>query len=207
MSLDPTADIDIVRLRAAVRGRLRPESAAHCERTAATARALAMGHGVDPDMAEMAGLLHDWSRDETDAELLRYADEHDLAVLPVEREHPYLLHARVGAAQLLEAFPGIPAEVVDAVSAHTVGAAPMTDLDKVVFIADMVEPNRVFPGVDAIREAAERDPLGEAFREGYANSVANVLEKGRVLHPTSRLVAADIERETGRPIHLGAPPR
>jgi predicted HD superfamily hydrolase involved in NAD metabolism len=207
VSLGPTAEIRIAGARDAVRGRLGPRSAAHCERTAATARALAIRHGVDPDTAEIAGMLHDWSRDESGPELLRYADGHGLGVLPIERDHAYLLHARVGADQVREAFPDLPREVFHSVSAHTVGAVPMSDLDKVVFLADMLEPNRDFPGVDRIRELAYGGSLDEAFREAYSDSVAHVVEQGRVVHPISRLVAAEIERETGRPMRLAVAPR
>ncbi len=180
-----------------MREHLSARSAAHCERTAATARELAVRYGVDADAAELAGLLHDWSRDETTDDLLAFAERTGLAVLPEEREHPYLLHARVAADQLRQAFPGISLPVLSAVAAHTVGAVPMTPLDEIVYIADAIEPARDYPGVEGLRASANTGPLDSAFAGAYRLSVAFVREKGAPLHPMTARVAAGIERTTG----------
>jgi predicted HD superfamily hydrolase involved in NAD metabolism len=198
VSLEPSAEISLERARGAVRARLRANTAAHCERTAATARELAARFGVDEHAAELAGLLHDWSREEPDAALLAYADSHVLSVLDEERAHPYLLHARVAAEQLREDFGGIGLDVLSAVAAHTVGVVPMSPLDKVVYIADAIEPERTYPGVERLREMAASRPLDVVFADAYARSVAFVLEKGAPLHPMTALVAAQVQRETGR---------
>lgn len=195
--MSPVSDV-LEAGRALLRARLSEESYAHCERVAAAARELAVRHGVDPDDAELAGLLHDHSRDESDGELLEAADSMGMTILDVEREHPYLLHARVGASRLRAALPGLPEHVLEAVESHTVGAVPMSDLGKVVFLADMVEPARRYAGVDDIRRSCERDPLEECFRRGYAHSVERVRRKGRPLHPVTSVVADRIQAETGR---------
>ena len=67
---------------------------------------------------------------------------------PFEREHPRLLHARVGAALARRDLPGIGEGVLSAIAVHTVGAVPMTPLDQVVYLADMIEPARTYAGVD-----------------------------------------------------------
>jgi HD superfamily phosphohydrolase YqeK len=76
----------------------------------------------------------------------------------------------------------------------------MTDLDKIVYIADMIEPARDYPGVERLRAMAATLPLREAFREAYAASVSRVTALGRALHPMTHDVIAAIERETGRPL-------
>lgn len=180
-----------------MRAHLGAGAAAHCERTAATARALAARVGVDADAAELAGLLHDWGREEGDEGLLAYALDAGLSVLPEERAHPYLLHARVGTEQVRDAFPGIRLDVLSAIAAHTVGSVPMTPLDKVVYVADAIEPSRDYPGVEALRATAASEPLDAVFGAAYARSIAFVTEKGAPLHPITPLVAAQVERETG----------
>jgi predicted HD superfamily hydrolase involved in NAD metabolism len=175
-------------------------SLAHCERVAATARVLAVRFGVDPDLAALAGLLHDRSRDESDAELLASANELGLATLPIERERPYLLHARVAAERARRELPGLDERVVAAIEAHTVGSAEMTDLDKVVYLADMIEPARTYPGVEDLRRECSIDSLAECFRDGYGRALRDVIDKGRPVHPVSTAVLASIERETGRPL-------
>lgn len=192
--------------RSVARARLSEESYAHCERVAAIARLLAARHGVDQDEAELAGLLHDYSRDESEEELLDGADAMGLTVLPVERRNPYLLHSRVGAARLRPELPALPATVLEAVAAHTVGAVPMPDLDKVVYLADMIEPARTYPGVEALRSSCERESLNECFRRGYARSLEHVARERMPLHPVSSAVAHLIERETGRPLDPPAVP-
>ena len=183
--------------------RLSERSLGHCERVAAASRVLALRFGVDPDAAELAGLLHDYARDEGPAGLLRDAAALGLTVLAVERESPRLLHARVAASLLRRDLPGVGEAVLSAVAAHTVGAVPMSDLDRVVYLADMTEPARRWNGVEELRVACEREPLSECFRQGYARSVRQVRVSGHPLHPVSGVVTAQIERETGRPLFDG----
>lgn len=197
VSLEPTADIPYREASAALRAHLGDAAASHCERTAEAARGLASRVGVDADAAALAGLLHDWSREDGAEALVEYARAAGLSILPEERVHPYLLHARVAAEQVRQAFPGIRIDVLSAIAAHTVGTVPMTPLDKVVYIADAIEPGRDYPGVEELRASAASEPLDEVFARAYADSVAFVLHKGAPLHPMTRLVSAQIERETG----------
>jgi predicted HD superfamily hydrolase involved in NAD metabolism len=177
---------------------LSPGSIAHSERVASSAVLLARRFGVDQDDAELAGLLHDVARDETDEALLVLADTLGVPLTPFEREHLRLSHARVGAALARRDLPGIGEAVLSAIEVHTVGGLPMSDLDKVVYLADMIEPDRDYDGVDALRSACETLPLAECFRLGYGRSVRHVLARGLPLHPISSAVGAAVERETGR---------
>jgi predicted HD superfamily hydrolase involved in NAD metabolism len=186
--------------RSLARARLSGDSYAHCERVAAAARALAARHGVDPDAAELAGLLHDYCRDMTDDELLAAAEMTGVPVPAFEREHPYLLHSRVAAALLRRELPGTGEAVLSAIAVHTVGAVPMSDLDRVVYLADTIEPARDHPGVQDLRAACETESLAECFRRGYGRSLRYVMEKGGPVHPVSAAVMSAIERETGRPL-------
>jgi predicted HD superfamily hydrolase involved in NAD metabolism len=196
-------DIGAAEVRAAVHEHLGLRSAEHCERTAAEARRLAERHGLDGDVAELAGLLHDWSRDESDEALLDHAEGAGLAVLAEERFHPYLLHARVGADQVGRIFPRVPPAVLSAIAAHTVGAVPLAALDMVVYIADAIEPARDYPGVDELREVAATRPLLETFALAYTLSVDNVCEKGSPLHPMTSLVAGEVRRVSGSSLGHG----
>jgi len=178
--------------------RVSPSLLAHSEATAAAAVTLAQRYGVDPTDAELAGLLHDYARDLSGAELLAAATELGVPVLEFEREHPLLVHARVGAALLRRDLPGIGEAVLSAIEVHTVGGLPMSDLDRVVYLADMIEPGRDYDGADSLRLACRDASLSECFRVGYGRSVRHVLASGRPLHPISAAVGAQIEKETGR---------
>ncbi len=178
---NPAADT----ARVALAARLSPSSLAHCERVSVFARGLAIRFGSDADEAALAGLLHDWSRDDTAAELLAYAQRDGLPMCDVDRAVPYLLHARVAAAQVREAFPGIAPAIVDAIAVHTVGEVDMTDLSRIVYIADMLEPSRTFEGVLELRALAlaPDTTLSQLLFASYRRSVLHIIGCGRRVHP------------------------
>lgn len=169
--------------REALAARLTRKALAHCERVAETAGELAARFGVDVESARLAGLLHDWGREDGDERLLAAAAQHDIPIDPVDRIVPYLLHGEVSAVELRDNWPDLPSEIVDAVSCHTFGRQGMTPLDKVVYIADTIEPGRDFPGVEDLRDMARGCTLGELFVATYARSLAGVIERRRPIHP------------------------
>ena len=152
-------------------------------RVATTAADLAATYRVDVDLARLAGVLHDWDRNRSHGELVDAARGDGLEMTPTDEAVPYLLHARTGAAGIAEEFPDLPAEVVQAVARHTVGARDMTALDEVVYLADMMEPARDYPGVGDLRAAAGSVSLSELFALGYQLSVMHLVRKRRRIHP------------------------
>jgi predicted HD superfamily hydrolase involved in NAD metabolism len=183
--------------REALALRLTKKSLAHCERVAETAVGLARRCGVDVEQARLAGLLHDWGRDEDAETLLREAEAQGIRIDDVDRHVPYLLHAEVSAAGIRAAFPGIDAGIVDAVACHTFGRIGMTPLDKVVYIADSIEPKRHSEGVDDLRAMANACSLDEVFVATYAKSLASVIERHRPIHPGTAEVWNWIVTEAG----------
>ncbi len=156
----------------------------HFLRTAATAARLAERFGVDVEKARLAGLLHDYARSIGREDLVKRALEYGIEVGPVERRFPYLLHAQVGA-RLAEDELGVDDEkVLDAIRYHTLGRVGMSDLEKIVYLSDMIEPERRFEGVESIREAAESD-LDRAFRLGYRLSLEHLVASGKLIHPAT----------------------
>lgn len=171
-------------LESILESRLSAKSCSHCLRTRDTAVALAKRFGVDEQRAAEAALLHDYAKDLSGLELLRLSEKMGLAVIWVEERNPYLLHARLGAA-LAEKELGIsdPA-VLGAIRKHTYGDPFMSDLDKVVYLADVIEPGRKFAGLEEIRELAATD-LKRAFKAAYLKQILFVFSKGAFVHPTS----------------------
>lgn len=182
---------------AAIEARLGHKAAKHCKRVAATAVALAMAYGVDPDSARLAGLLHDWDRETPPDALLGEARAAGLEVSDADEASPHLLHARTGAVAAREALPGLPADVVDAISRHTIGAPDMTPLDMVVYLADMIEPHRDYVGVQELRDAVGAVPLGELFALAYQESMRHLVDARKRMHPLTvdvwnSFVASDV---------------
>jgi predicted HD superfamily hydrolase involved in NAD metabolism len=178
--------------QAAVRDRLGKRGAEHCERVAATAASLATAYGVDVGLARLAGVLHDWDRDRAHGELIAAAQAAGLATTPTDAAVPYLLHARTGASGVAETFPELQPEVVQAIARHTVGARDMTPLDEVVYLADMIEPARDYPGVEELRSAVGSVSLSELFALGYQHSVMHLVRRRRPIHPETLAVWNDL---------------
>ena len=165
-----------------LRSLLSAGSFAHSQRTAASAKELAQRHGQDMELCSLAGLVHDVARDMNDAELLEAAASLNLAVGAVEQKRPYLLHAAVGAGILTDRFGIEDDRVARAVERHTFGASHMSEMEMIVFLADMIEPSRRFPGVEELRAQAACD-LRAAYTTGFQRQLLSLIEMGRFLHP------------------------
>jgi predicted HD superfamily hydrolase involved in NAD metabolism len=158
----------------------------HTRRVAQTARKLAKVHGVDPDRAYLAGLLHDIARELGKGELLRLAGEWDIPVGEPERRQPTLLHAPVAAELALRELSVKDEEVLDALRTHTTTAPGMSPLALVLYLADKVEPGRKYPEAELLREVARGPNLYEAARITLRDQIQHTRSKGKELHPASR---------------------
>ncbi len=121
-----------------------------------TARRLALIHGADPQDAERAGILHDITKALDGDDQLRLCDKYGIIIDTFDRAHPKILHAATGAFVAKHIF-GENDAVCQAIRWHTSGKAAMTTLEKIIYVADYMEPNRAFPGVEKMRELAETD--------------------------------------------------
>ncbi len=170
-------------LREDLRARLSETSFAHSVRVSETATMVASAYSIHEGAAALAGLLHDWCRDDSDEQLLRQAERLGLPVTTVDRSVPYLLHARVARAELAEKYPWLPEEVLAAVGGHTLGSEHAQDLEKTVYVADMIEPARRYPGVKALRGAVGRVSLDVLYERAYAATLASLAARRLQIHP------------------------
>ena len=130
----------------------------HVRGVVETAARLAERYAPDQVMrVRLAGWLHDVAKTWDDAALLRYAEAHDLPISAAERAVPMLLHGAVGYTLAAEQFGLDDPQLQSACALHTTGAPDMTTADKIVFLADMIEPSRPDSRVGAVRRLAERD--------------------------------------------------
>lgn len=168
--------------------RLTEGAYAHSLGVAAMAQMMATLYGVDPIDAYLGGLLHDWDRCLGTDELVTTAERFGIELTPTLLENPRLLHAHTGAHHLAVTFPELPADVIDAVANHTVGRVEMSDLDMVVYVADMVEPSRDYPGVDDLREMIGTIALEDLFRNAYAQTMKFLVAHRKIIHPDTLAV-------------------
>lgn len=114
----------------------------HTLGVAYTAMCLAMKYEVDLQKAEVAGLLHDCAKCIPDDKKLKKCIEHNISISETEREQPYLLHAKVGAFIAMDKYGIHDMDIINAILKHTTGACDMTMLEKIIYVADYIEPNR-----------------------------------------------------------------
>lgn len=149
-----------------------PHATGVCE----MARALAGRFGADEALAVRAGILHDVTKALPPREQLGLAEKLGVRLTDFEKKNPQLLHAKTGAAVAQEIF-GENDAVCEAICWHTTGKADMTQLEKIIYLADMIEPNRSYPGIESIRRAAE-ESLDEAVLLALGKSISFVRERG-----------------------------
>ena len=156
---------------------------AHVQGTSDTAAALAERWGADVDAARRAGILHDITKALGPKEQLHICERYGMMISDLQRANPKLLHAKTGAVIAREVF-GESEAVCDAIWWHTTGRPAMTTLEEILYIADYMEPNRSFSGVEVLRELVWRS-LDAAVYRGLDQAVSYVRRQGKPIDPDS----------------------
>ena len=149
-----------------------------------TAVELAKRWGADPEAARRAGILHDCTKYLPLEEHLAICAQAGIELDELEAQSAKLLHSKTGAA-LARMVYGESDAVYWAVYWHTTGRADMTLLEKIVYLADYMEPNRDFDGVTELRRLCETD-LDAALQLGLEMSVADLTERGVPIHKNTQ---------------------
>ena len=174
------------RVTKAVDARLSGKRLMHVHSVSEYAAELARIYGVNEFDARVAGLLHDWDKLLTDEELPARLDELGIE-RPGQIEYLYpVLHSFTGALAVKREFPEISDDIVSAIRNHTLGAVEMSDLDIVIFIADMIEPLRKSKGrpeVKRLRKMVGEVSLGELYFAGYVATMRSLIDRRRFIHP------------------------
>ncbi|MCX7922211.1 MAG: bis(5'-nucleosyl)-tetraphosphatase (symmetrical) YqeK [Clostridia bacterium] len=154
----------------------------HSLRVMDTAVELAEKYGEDIEKARLAGLVHDCVRDIKGEHLLELCREYNVDVDNITKAQPELLHGPLGAEYIKSVYDVNDNEISKAIYCHTTGCENMNLLDKIIFIADYVEPGRNFPGVDEARRLAFED-IDEAMIYALDRTIKFVMDKGSLIHP------------------------
>lgn len=174
-------DGSVKQIKEEVRRRLSPGRLRHVEGVVEAASALARRWHVPEEKAVLAAWLHDVAKELAPEALLKLADEFDI-IFDDEMVHmPHLWHAPVGAELARRQFGVADEDVLAAVRHHPTGRAGMSRLEAVVFLADLIEPGRTFPGVDELRRLSRTD-LDAALLAAYDGLIRYVLDQGGLLH-------------------------
>ena len=153
----------------------------HCLGVEKAARELAERFGLDVEKAGLAGLLHDYAKKVSDEDFLSLIDKYRLDP-NLKNWGNNVWHGMVGIYKIQEDLGLKDAEILRAIEIHTVGSGTMSELDKVVYVADYIEHNRDFPGVDKARDLAQRS-LNQAVAYETARTVEHLAHKGTPIYP------------------------
>ena len=149
---------DISKIRKAMEKSLDPKRFEHTLGVAYTAAALAMCNQVDTEKAIVAGLLHDCAKGLSNDKRLSICENRNMSVSEVERKNPSLLHAKVGSIMAMEEYDIENIDIIQAIMNHTTGRPGMSTLEKIIFVADYMEPGRnKAKNLEIIREMAFKD--------------------------------------------------
>ncbi|MBM7701451.1 bis(5'-nucleosyl)-tetraphosphatase (symmetrical) YqeK [Metabacillus iocasae] len=150
-----------------------------------TAIELASRYGGDPKKAELAAIFHDYAkfRPKEEMKQIIVTQKMDPALLLYNTE---LWHAPVGTYLVREEVGITDEEVLNAIKYHTSGRPNMTLLEKIIYVADYIEPGRHFPGVEDVRELAKND-LDSALIQSLKNTIVFLLKKNQAVYPDTMM--------------------
>ena len=156
---------------------LEPDRIAHVVGCESEAVMLAKTWGEDPDNAAEAGILHDITKKVRGEGQLNLCRKYGIVYDEAEAQNTVILHARTGAAMAQEVF-NVSDEIAGAIRWHTTGRPDMTTLEKIIYLADFIEPTRDFPGLDAVRTLAYKD-LNAAMAMALSLCMGELRRRGK----------------------------
>ncbi|MCP8616931.1 bis(5'-nucleosyl)-tetraphosphatase (symmetrical) YqeK [Salirhabdus salicampi] len=189
--------MDLNKALSLVKPKLKEERYEHTKRVVTTALSLAGKYKVDEHKVMLAAAFHDYAKNMPKEELRSYIELDECLPQRLLSFHHELWHGPVGA-QLVKRDIGITdEEVLTAIRFHTTGRAQMNDVEKVVFLADYIEPGRKFPGIDEARETADRD-LNRGCLYALKNTITFLISKGQPIYPDTFHAYNDLLKTTNK---------
>lgn len=164
-----------------------PKRFAHSISVGHCAETLAQAYGEDMLSARVAGILHDWEKLLPDAETIELAER-----FRIQTEAPYhkivgLLHGPLAAKTLPTIYPWLSEQILSAIQKHTAGDRQMSKLDKILYVADLIEPLR--PDFEAVVTAREvylqGGSLDELYESAFCGVMRYVISSRSYLYPNS----------------------
>lgn len=172
--------LSISQLRPVALSYLKHKRIPHVLGTEQEAIRLAERYGADVEKARVAALLHDCTKKLDMESQLALCDHYGIELDELERVSLKLLHSKTGAALARDVF-GVDEEIYSAIWWHTTGHANMTLLEKIIYLADYIEPSRDFPGVDKLRQVCYKD-LNEGLCLGLEMTIQEMTDMGNPVH-------------------------
>ena len=137
----------------------------------------------DKEKAEIAGLVHDCAKYFTDEQIEDCVRKFNIELDPLEVNNLALSHSVIGSYVAKEVFNIDDEEIINAIKYHTTGRENMSLLEKIIYMADLIEEGRKFPRVEELRELTFSGKLEEALILSFNNTIKFVIDNNQLIHP------------------------
>lgn len=175
--------MELEKISEELKGILTEKRYIHSLGTMKKARELAVAYGEDEEKAAFAGLIHDIAKEKSKEEILEYVKKNNIQMDEIEEKQLGLMHAKLGASIAKEKY-NADEKVQKAILYHTTGNIKMDRFAKIIYLADKLEENRNYEGVEELREIAKVD-----LDKAILITIDFVLEKSirlkRLIHPNT----------------------
>ncbi|WP_125152589.1 bis(5'-nucleosyl)-tetraphosphatase (symmetrical) YqeK [Clostridium rectalis] len=138
-------------------------------------------YGENIEKLRIAGLVHDCAKNIKGYELINIARKHGYKIDDVCKKSPQLLHGLVGSIIAKEVMEINNKDILNAIAYHTTGRKNMTMIEKIIYLADYIEPLRKYDGVNELRKIAYKD-IDKAMIESFNVTIKFVIERGQLIH-------------------------
>lgn len=173
--------MDIEKTKNDLKQMLTEERYNHSLGTMKMAKKLALLYGENEEAAQFAGLIHDIAKEMSKEEIIEYAKSHNIKIDEIEEKQLGLMHAKLGASIAKEKY-NCNEEIQNAILYHTTGNKKMDKFAKIIYLADKIEENREYEGVEELRKMAKED-LDEAILFVLDFTIQKSLRNKRLIHP------------------------
>lgn len=171
-----------------------PKRFAHTLHVEKMAIALARQYGADENKAALAALLHDVAKEFSKAKMLRIMQENDI-ILNDAKKRPFSVWHGICAAVFVQTQHGVnDPEILSAIACHTTGKPNMSQLDKIIFLADMLCDERCFDGVEQLRNVVYQD-LDVAMGACLAHTLHYLKQNDKTIDPLSLATYQDYVKQ------------
>ena len=140
-------------------------------------------YDCDIEKAKIAGLIHDCAKYFNDEQVEYSIEKFNIKLDPLEENNLALSHSIIGSYIIKDVFNIEEEDIINAVKYHTTGRENMTLLEKIIYMADLIEDGRKFPLVDELRELTYGGKLDEALLLSFNNTIKYVIERNQLIHP------------------------
>lgn len=178
--------------------RLKKSRYHHTLRVTDMAMKIALACDLDVEKVEIAGLFHDLAKNLSNEELLDYMETHHIEVDDMVKRNLFLAHGMIAADIARREYHIQDHDILEAIAYHTIGREGLGPIAKVIYVADYVEPERSFDGVEEIRKVACKGKLDKALLMSIENQMTFLLKGHHEIHPNGLAMRNELVRKKKR---------